>query len=105
VTVGTRPILSFTRVAEAVGEGEYDQDFSTIKQTRFPDEITKLVTVFSTMVGKVAEREASLKHQVEELTIEIDQVKKEKEVEKIVESDSFRDLQEKARTMRARRRS
>jgi hypothetical protein len=103
VAVGTRPILAFTRAAEAVGQGQYDQDFSTINKTRFPDEITKLVNVFSIMVAKVAEREASLKRQVEALTIEIDQVKKEREVERIVESDSFRDLQEKAKAMRSRR--
>jgi hypothetical protein len=102
-TVGARPIIAFTRVAEAVGEGDYDQDFSTIKKTRFPDEISKLVSVFADMVAKVAQREESLKRQVEKLTIEIDETKRSKEVDKIVESDSFRELREKAKEMRERR--
>lgn len=105
VTYGTQPIIKFTEMAGAVGEGDYDQDFSGLAAARFPDEITKLAAVFSTMVGKIAQREEKLKRQVAELSIEIDEVKKARDVERIVDSDSFRDLREKAKAMRTRRTS
>ena len=104
-TYGAQPILKLTRAADAVGEGNYDQDFTSLSAARFPDEISTLANVFSIMVDKVSHREEILKRRVEELRIEIDDAKRQTEVKKIVESDSFRDLQDKAKTMRARRRS
>ncbi len=104
-TLGTRPILKFTDAAEAVGEGNYDQDFTSLTSMRFPDEISTLAGVLSIMIDKVSLRERTLKRRVEELRIEIDDVKRQQEVQKIVESDAFRDLQEKAKAMRARRES
>ncbi len=104
-TLGTRPILKFTDAAEAVGEGNYDQDFTSLTSMRFPDEISTLAGVLSIMIDKVSLRERTLKRRVEELRIEIDDVKRQQEVQKIVESDAFRDVQEKAKAMRARRES
>jgi methyl-accepting chemotaxis protein len=104
-TLGSRPILEFTDAAEAVGEGNYDQDFTSLTSTRFPDEISTLAGVLSIMIDKVSQREQNLKRRVEELRIEIDGVKRKQEVQKIVETDSFRDLRDKARAMRARRKS
>jgi nitrate/nitrite-specific signal transduction histidine kinase len=101
--LGTRPIAKFTRAAEAVGEGDYRQDFSRLISTRFPDEIATLAGVLSIMIEKVSQREASLKERVKALRIEIDEAKRQSEVKKIVESDSFRDLREKAKALRARR--
>lgn len=104
VTLGAQPIREFTQAAQEVGEGNYDQDFTALTSTRFPDEISTLARVLSIMIGKVSHREEVLKRRVEELSIEIDDVKRQQEVRKIVESDSFRDLQEKARALRSRRR-
>lgn len=104
-TWGSRPILEFTRASEAVGEGDYNQDFSALTSPRFPDEISTLAGVLSIMIEKVSHREESLKQRVAELRIEIDETKRQKDVEKIVESDSFRELREKAQAMRARRKS
>jgi hypothetical protein len=52
------------------------------------------------MVGKVAQREQKLKQQVAELQIMIDESKRQEQVQEIVDTDFFRDLQAKARTMR-----
>jgi nitrate/nitrite-specific signal transduction histidine kinase len=104
-TYGARPIRELTRAAEAVGEGKYDQDFTSLPTTRFPDEITTLAHVFPIMIGKVSQREQTLQRRVAELRIEVDDVKRKQEVQKIVESDSFHDLQEQAKAMRARRKS
>jgi putative methionine-R-sulfoxide reductase with GAF domain len=51
---------------------------------------------------KVRERERALKEQIRELQIEIDEVKKTRQVEEIVESDYFQRLQEQARRLRQR---
>lgn len=100
----TRPITILTRAAERIGEGDYTQDLSHLIKERFPDEIDTLARVFSIMVGKVYQREQTLRRQVEELRIEIDEVRRKKQVREIVESDFFQDLQAKARSMRSRSR-
>ncbi|MCX6053386.1 MAG: HAMP domain-containing protein [Chloroflexi bacterium] len=100
----TRPIISLTQLAEQIGEGNYEVDLSH-RFVRFPDEVTKLAEVFGLMVGKVARRESSLRKQVEELRIEIDDSKRKKQVSEIVESEFFRELQGKAQEMRHRRNS
>ena len=54
------------------------------------------------MADKVRQREQSLKRQVEALKIEIDETKRKKQVSEIADSDFFRELQAKARDMRAK---
>jgi hypothetical protein len=100
----TRPIVTLTEAARRVGDGDYGQDFSALTTTRFPDEIGVLAKVFELMVGKVHKREETLRHQVEELRIEIDEVKRKRQVAEITDTGFFRDLQDKARTMRSRKR-
>ena len=99
----TEPIVKLTLAADAVGEDDYSQDFSALKSTgRFSDEIGKLGEVFAIMADKVRQREQSLKRQVEALKIEIDETKRKKQVSEIADSDFFRELQAKARDMRAK---
>lgn len=101
----TRPIVKLTRMASCVANGWYDQDFSgqvpSVGWLR--DEITSLAETFIVMVDKVREREESLKQQVAELKIEIDEVKRQQQVGEIVDSDFFQDLRVKAQTIRRRR--
>ncbi|MEW5940984.1 MAG: HAMP domain-containing protein, partial [Chloroflexota bacterium] len=99
----TRPISALTVTANRIGEGDYDQDFSEVKQSgRVSDEIGALADVFEIMVGKVYQREQTLRKQVEALKIEIDDTKRKAQVSEIAETDFFRDLQKKAREMRSR---
>jgi methyl-accepting chemotaxis protein len=100
----TRPVVALTAVAERVAEGDYDQDLSVLYSGRLRDEVSTLAHVFDMMIDKVQAREESLKRQVQELRIEIDQTKKERHVKEIVESDYFKDLQASAREMRKRSR-
>ncbi|MBT7326022.1 MAG: hypothetical protein HN855_12745 [Anaerolineae bacterium] len=96
-------MLNLTDVAEQIGEGNYDQDISAlIEQGRFIDEIDKLSNVFEVMVGKVAEREQTLRKRVKQLEIIVDNTKRQDEVNQIVESDFFQELQTKVKTMRKR---
>lgn len=53
----------------------------------------------------VTTENVTLRSQVQRLTIEIDQTRKEREVSAIVETDYFRTLQERAQAMRQRQRN
>lgn len=98
------PILKLTRIAERIGEGDYDQDFATVRRTiPLRDEIDTLADVFQIMIGKVAKREENLKQQVADLQIQIDHSKRDEQVKEIVENDFFQSLQSKAFEMRSRR--
>lgn len=98
----SRPLLRLTTIATRIGEGDYNQDFSKLTRAAYRDEIDILAEVFQFMVNKVAHREQTLRRHVEELQIEIDVVKRQKQVSEIVDSDFFQDLQLKARQMRQR---
>jgi HAMP domain-containing protein len=97
-----RPVIQLTRVAAQIGEGKYDVNLSALTKSPLNDEINVLAQVFEIMVGKVYQREQTLRRQVEELKIEIDEVKQRTEVGQIVETDFFRDLQVKVQEMRKR---
>jgi methyl-accepting chemotaxis protein len=101
----SKPILTLTSVAAKIGEGDYNMDITALVRMgrlHLRDETDKLAEVFELMVGKVRVREESLKQQVAELKIEIDEVKRQKQVSEIVDTDFFQDLQVKARAMRQR---
>ncbi len=101
----TRPIIHLTRAADRIGQGDYEQNLSGLHGGLLRDEVATLAQVFELMVSKVYQREQTLRRQVEELKIEIDEVKRQKQVSEIVDSDFFQDLRSKARTMRERKSS
>lgn len=98
----TQPIGKLTAAARMVGEGKYEQNLSKITSASLRDEIAVLAEVFTSMAAKIYQREQTLIRKVEELKIEIDEAKRQKQVDEIVESDFFQDLQAKARSMRRR---
>jgi HAMP domain-containing protein len=102
-TLFTRPLRDLTAAAERTGEGDYSVDFSGLRDQGLKDEIGVLAGVFEIMVDKVHKREQSLKQQVAQLKIEIDEVKKQSEVAEIVESDFFKDLKSRASNLRTTR--
>ncbi len=99
----TRPIQRLTASAERLGEGDYQQDMTKYNPSGvLRDEIVRLADVFAIMAGKVYQREQTLRKQVEELRIEIDETKKQRQVSEIADTDFFRELQDKAKNMRKR---
>jgi CheY-like chemotaxis protein len=66
------------------------------------DALGKLARVFQNMARQVYAREQSLRQQVQELRIEIDEVKKVRQVAEITETEYFRDLCAKAQRLRDR---
>ncbi|ULH17778.1 hypothetical protein MF271_20465 (plasmid) [Deinococcus sp. KNUC1210] len=97
-----QPIDRLTRMASQVGKGDYSGNFANFGRSRLRDEISILGAVFASMVGQVHEREMNLKREVQGLRIEIDETRKAKQVNEIVDTDFFRDLKGKAQAMRTR---
>lgn len=99
-----KPILQITNAAAAIERGDYKAIAlgSVIERT---DELGHLACIFNRMAQEIYGREQELKQQVTQLQVEIDEVKRTKEVQEIVESDFFKDLQKKAQAIRQRRSS
>lgn len=98
----TRPVMELTRVADLIGGGDYNQDFSHLYKVRLQDEVNKLAGVFELMSDKIYAREKNLRERVEQLEIMIDEGKRDSQVSEIVDSDFFQELQDKVHLMRKR---
>ncbi|HLE50577.1 MAG TPA: cyclic nucleotide-binding domain-containing protein [Anaerolineales bacterium] len=91
-----------TAAAVAVEAGVYVPESLNEVAAR-SDELGQLARVFQRMVREVDTREKRLKQQVAELRIEIDEVKKTRQVADITETEYFKELRNKARQLRAGR--
>jgi len=99
----TKPLVTLADVSAQIGEGKYDQDLDETRgQERWLDELDTLTNTFKIMIQKVAEREKTLRKRVKQLEIIVDNTKRQDEVNQIVESDFFQELQTKVKTMRKR---
>jgi HAMP domain-containing protein len=98
----TRPLRKLTGAAQVIECGERFEPERIASLTKARDELAQLARVFSQMAVKVQTREEQLKRQVEELRIQIDEVKKAKQVAEITETEYFQHLQEHAQEMRER---
>ncbi len=98
----TNPLKIVTLAARALELGTSPDRTRLQRATKGHDEVSQLAGVFSRMADEVEAREQKLKRQVEELKIEIDLSKQQKEVAEITETDFFRELQQKAQRYRAR---
>ena len=101
-----RPVLVITGTAASIEEGSFDvtADATALDQVKTRlDELGQLARVFQTMAQKVYKREQTLKRQVAELTIEIDQARKERQVAEITETSYFQELTQKAKRLRQQR--
>ncbi|HEX9924617.1 MAG TPA: HAMP domain-containing protein, partial [Anaerolineae bacterium] len=71
----------------------------------FDQNLQQMMESFSALAAAALEayiREQGLRQQIQQLRIEIDEVKRQQEVTEIIETDFFQDLQAKARTIRER---
>ncbi|GAB4578912.1 MAG: DUF3365 domain-containing protein [Anaerolineales bacterium] len=71
--------------------------------TKRSDELGNLAQVFQNMAAEVYARTEKLKQQVQKLSIEIDEIRRKEQVEQVIETEFFSDLQERAREIRQRR--
>jgi uncharacterized protein len=88
-----------TASAAALETGKYDPR-SLDEVAERSDELGQLARVFRRMADEVVAREQRLKQEVEQLRIEIDVVKKARDVAQIEETEFFVDLQKKAKMLR-----
>jgi hypothetical protein len=100
----TRPLRKLIGAARAIERGERFEPQRIVGLTKAGDDLARLARVFSQMAVEVQAREERLKRQVEELRIEIDEVKKAKQVAEITETETFQCLQEHAKEIRERAR-
>ncbi|MFB2876318.1 cache domain-containing sensor histidine kinase [Floridanema aerugineum] len=96
-----QPILVLSKASEVISQGEltpqaadktYDCDRLKVVAQR-GDELGQLGRVFQQMAEQVKAREQTLTHQVKQLRIEIDQVKRARQVNEITQSDYFQELE------------
>jgi CHASE3 domain sensor protein/GAF domain-containing protein len=81
------------------------QDPETGEVIAFDQNLQRMMESFSSLAVAALEayiREQALRQQIQELRIEIDQAKKERQVAQITESDYFRELKERAKDLRKR---
>jgi DNA-binding response OmpR family regulator len=93
-------VAQVTAAAAAVEAGRFEPDSLDLVAVR-PDALGQLGRVFQRMAREVYAREQSLKQQVQELRIQIDEAKKTSEVAEITESEYFRSLKERAQHLRS----
>ncbi len=91
-----------TRAAAEVEAGAFELDSLDAVALR-EDSLGQLARVFQNMARQVYAREQSLRQQVQELRVEIDEVKKARQVAEITETEYFRDLCAKAQRLRQRK--
>ncbi|MFC2059589.1 ECF transporter S component [Chloroflexota bacterium] len=99
----TSPVSLLCMAAKRVEEGEYKTEFIDPVVQR-SDELGQLAKIFQDMTYKIYTREQVLKQQINELKIEVDKTKAEKQVAEITDTDYFRQLQQKSRELRERKR-
>ena len=97
----TQPVAQLTATAADIEAGTFEvEGLAAIAQRA--DELGQLARVFQRMAREIAAREQRLKQQVQQLRIEIDEVKKARQVAEITETEYFQHLREHAQEMRER---
>ncbi|HEY9650861.1 MAG TPA: DUF3365 domain-containing protein [Coleofasciculaceae cyanobacterium] len=102
------PIRIMARLAQTISENENLKNPEELqpdglaKVANRADELGQLGRVFEDMARELYAREQSLKQQVYELRIKIDEAQKDQQVAEITESDYFKQLQNKAKDFRNR---
>jgi DNA-binding response OmpR family regulator len=96
-----RDVARVTTAAAAVESGAFEPEQLDAVAAR-PDALGKLAHVFQRMGREVRAREERLQRQVQELRIQVDEVKKAREVAEITQTDYFRALQDKAGRLRTK---
>lgn len=93
----SRPIRGLTAAVQALEKETFNQEAHDIlvQASHGQDDIGQLARVYINMAKTVRTRNQNLKMQVQELRIEIDQVKKNKYVEEITGNEHFENIQKK----------
>ncbi len=97
-------LLQVGQWAQLVMQGKYrPEDFANLAAQYPNPSMANLAAQFAQMAVEVKRREEDLQRQIVQLKVEIDEARRQQEVQKITHSDEFRDLRALARDLRADR--
>ena len=105
----TSYIEQITEMSKRVAKGDYSFIGETqpvhmqAGEVTDQDKIGQLLAEFFAMVQGVKDREEELKKQVQKLTLQIDQAKRQQEFEEITSTDFYANLKEQAKKLREQR--
>jgi uncharacterized membrane protein len=100
----SKPLMSLTQAARQMLDSQLSSSqAAALAETPGDDEIAELSQVFGRMACEVIQREQALHDQVHELTIQIDEARRSKEVAEITDSEYFQSLVQRSQEVRARR--
>jgi methyl-accepting chemotaxis protein len=99
----TGPVSELTAAAAAVERHAFEAG-SLTGVTRRSDELGHLARVFHRMALEVQAREQRLRQEVQQLRIEIDEARKQRQVEEITDTEYFQNLRQRAQSLRGRTR-
>jgi CRP-like cAMP-binding protein len=85
-----------------LSKGEYDRAIQELTKSSAESAIQKLITTFVEMAHSLRERENTLKKEIKLLRIQVDQKRRQTQVEEITSSGFFRDLFEKVQQLKQR---
>lgn len=89
---------------QRITAGDYPASLAADAHGQYPDPtLASLAAEFSAMAAQVKQREDSLKQEVAQLRIEIDETRRREEASQIMDSDFYRSLKEKARSLRQKK--
>ncbi len=94
-----RNVARVTDAAAAVEAQTFDSQVLADVASR-TDALGQLARVFSRMASEIYAREQNLKRQVQQLRIELDEVRQARQVAEITESEYFQQLESKAQDLR-----
>jgi hypothetical protein len=93
------PVARLTAAAAQIEDEVFDPE-NLVDVAARTDEMGQLARVFQRMARQVYAREQQLKQQVQELRVEIDQVRRARQVAEITETEYFEQLRDKAQEIR-----
>ena len=87
-----------------ITEGNYSSAAPVESNAQYADPtLATLAANFAKMAARVKEREETLKQEVAQLRIEIDEARRKEESSQIMDSDYYRSLKDKVRSMRQKK--
>jgi len=96
-----RDVARLTTAAAAVEAEAFEAD-SLLPVARRDDELGQLARVFQRMAREIDTRQQRLRQQLQQLRIEVDEVRKARQVAEITETEYFHQLQKRAKELRTR---
>ncbi len=96
-----KSIRALIEAGKALQKGTFKPEL-LVKLSRSPDDLGRLACVFLQMAEEVKNREQYLKSQLQNLQVEIDETKKERQISEITQTEYFKELKKKAQRLKNR---